>query len=72
MCVCLVKSGHLQLFDVGSSELVEEVEAHEGAVWGLCLMPDKRGVVTGSADKTVKFWEFELTSGEEGSRGGQR
>lgn len=25
-----------------------------------CVPPLQRGIVTGSADKTVKFWEFEL------------
>ena len=70
LCLCLVKCGRLQIFDVGSSDLVEEMEAHEGAVWGLSLTPDRRGVVTGSADKTVKFWEFELMSPSEGAQGG--
>jgi len=71
-CLCLVKCGHLQIFDVGSSDMVEEVEAHEGPVWGISLTPDRRGVVTGSADKTVKFWEFELTSPNKGAHGGKR
>ena len=57
-----VQSGHLQLFDISSSSLLEEIPAHQGAIWGLSLFPDKRGVVTGSADHTVKFWEFELVS----------
>ena len=76
ICVCVGvlcgQSGHLQLFDVGSSQLLEEIEAHEGAVWGLSLTPDKRGVISGSADKTVKFWEFELTSPDERTPGGKR
>ena len=39
--------------------------AHDGAVWSVCVAPDRRGFVTGSADHTVKFWEFELVSDEE-------
>ena len=51
------------------------------AVWSLCLQPDKvhmsilsvcfvlflpqRGFVSGSADHTVKFWEFELVSDDD-------
>ncbi len=47
--------------DVASAEVIEEIEgAHEKEVWSLCLSPDGRGFVSASADKTVKFWEFEL------------
>ncbi|KAM4558542.1 WD repeat-containing protein 3 [Odontesthes bonariensis] len=54
------KSGKLQIFELASGSLLETVDAHDGAVWSLCLAPDQRGIITGSADKTVKFWEFEL------------
>uniref|UniRef100_A0A8P4G1I4 WD repeat domain 3 n=1 Tax=Dicentrarchus labrax TaxID=13489 RepID=A0A8P4G1I4_DICLA len=54
------KSGKLQIFELASGSLLETVDAHDGALWSLCLAPDQRGIVTGSADKTVKFWEFEL------------
>ncbi|PWA15611.1 hypothetical protein CCH79_00018459, partial [Gambusia affinis] len=54
------KNGKLQIFDLASGSLLETVDAHSGAVWSLCLAPDQRGVISGSADKTVKFWEFEL------------
>ncbi|TMS06102.1 WD repeat-containing protein 3 [Larimichthys crocea] len=58
------KSGKLQIFELASGSLLETVEAHDGALWSLCLAPDQRGIVTGSADKTVKFWEFELIKDE--------
>ncbi|XP_035031091.1 WD repeat-containing protein 3 [Hippoglossus stenolepis] len=54
------KSGKLQIFELSSGSLLETVDAHGAALWSLCLAPDQRGIVTGSADKTVKFWEFEL------------
>ncbi|KAK6315165.1 hypothetical protein J4Q44_G00146940 [Coregonus suidteri] len=54
------KSGKIQIFDLASGTLLETVDAHNGALWSLCLSPDQRGIVTGGADKTVKFWEFEL------------
>uniref|UniRef100_A0A3Q3AYF8 WD repeat-containing protein 3 n=1 Tax=Kryptolebias marmoratus TaxID=37003 RepID=A0A3Q3AYF8_KRYMA len=54
------KSGKLQIFELASGSLLETKEAHDGALWSMCLAPDQRGVITGSADKTVKFWEFEL------------
>ncbi|XP_068602448.1 WD repeat-containing protein 3 [Brachionichthys hirsutus] len=54
------KNGKLQIFELASGSLLETVDAHDGALWSLCLAPDQRGIVTGSADKAVKFWEFEL------------
>uniref|UniRef100_A0A8C9Y2Y9 WD repeat domain 3 n=1 Tax=Sander lucioperca TaxID=283035 RepID=A0A8C9Y2Y9_SANLU len=58
------KSGKLQIFELASGSLLETVDAHNGALWSLCLAPDQRGIVTGSADKMVKFWEFELIKDE--------
>ncbi|KAI9486509.1 MAG: WD40-repeat-containing domain protein [Benjaminiella poitrasii] len=54
------KTGELELYDIGSSSLVESVKAHDGAVYSLQVRPDKRGFVTGSADKDVKFWDFDM------------
>ncbi|XP_068428637.1 WD repeat-containing protein 3 [Clinocottus analis] len=58
------KSGKLQIFELASGSLLETVDAHHGSLWSMCLAPDQRGIVTGGADKTVKFWEFELITGE--------
>ena len=60
------KAGRLQLFDVSSSDMVEDIEAHEGSLWSLALRPDGRGVVTAGADKQVKFWDFSATRDENG------
>lgn len=54
------KSGELELFDVTSASLIDSVSAHEGAIWSLQVHPDGRSVVTGSADKTAKFWDFKI------------
>uniref|UniRef100_A0A3P8Q6V1 Small-subunit processome Utp12 domain-containing protein n=1 Tax=Astatotilapia calliptera TaxID=8154 RepID=A0A3P8Q6V1_ASTCA len=62
------KSGKLQIFELGSGSLLETVDAHDGAVWSICLAPDQRGIISGSADKTVKFWEFELVKDKETSQ----
>ncbi|CAI9538088.1 unnamed protein product [Staurois parvus] len=56
------KSGKLQLFDLSSGSELDSIPAHDGALWSICLSPDQRGFVTGGADKTVKFWEFELVN----------
>lgn len=58
------KTGKLQLFDLASGTLLETVDAHDGAVWSICLSSDQRGFVTGGADKCAKFWEFELVKDE--------
>ncbi|CAG9971147.1 unnamed protein product [Clonostachys byssicola] len=58
------KSGELQLFDIASAAVLDTVEAHEGAVWSLSLHPDGRSVVSGSADKTAKFWNFKIVQEE--------
>ncbi|EON97799.1 putative wd domain-containing protein [Phaeoacremonium minimum UCRPA7] len=54
------KTGELELFDVASAALLDSVSAHEGAIWSLQVHPDGRSVVTGSADKTAKFWDFKI------------
>ncbi|CAD5118777.1 DgyrCDS7455 [Dimorphilus gyrociliatus] len=53
------KKGLILIFDIGSSELIEKVEAHESSVTSLCSRPDLLGLVSGSEDKTVKFWDYE-------------
>ncbi|KAF9365558.1 hypothetical protein BGX34_009467 [Mortierella sp. NVP85] len=60
------KAGHLELFDLGSSSMIESIEAHEGAIWSLQIRPDRRGLVTGSADKDVKFWDFDMVEEQVG------
>ena len=38
------QAGNLEIFDVSSGDLLESVDAHSGAVWGLALTPDKVSV----------------------------
>lgn len=53
------KAGSVALYDISSSSLVQNIaEAHAGAVWSIQLRPDGQGLITGSADKSVKFWDF--------------
>lgn len=58
------KDGDLQLFDIASSALIETFKAHDGSIWALKVHPDGRSVVTGSGDKTAKFWNFEVVQVE--------
>jgi U3 small nucleolar RNA-associated protein 12 len=54
----------VQIIDVASAEVTEEVDAHEKEIWGKSLAPDRKGFITASADQTVKFWDLELIDGQ--------
>ncbi|KAH6560029.1 hypothetical protein BASA50_003229 [Batrachochytrium salamandrivorans] len=54
------KSGEIQLFDLPSSSLLESIQAHDGPVWSLQVRSDNNGIITGSQDKQVKFWDLRL------------
>ncbi|KAF1810677.1 F-box/WD repeat-containing protein pof1 [Eremomyces bilateralis CBS 781.70] len=58
------KSGELELFDIATATLIERFQGHENAVWTLQVHPDGRSLVTGGADKTAKFWNFEIVQEE--------
>lgn len=55
------REGELQLFDLTSSSVIANIDdAHEAAIWSLDITSDGKRLVTGSADKKVKFWNFEI------------
>ncbi|KAK9480728.1 WD40-repeat-containing domain protein [Lipomyces japonicus] len=58
------KSGQIEMFDVASSSLLDTIDAHDGAVWSLQVSHDGKTMVTGSADKSVKFWSFKIVQEE--------
>lgn len=58
------RNGELELFDIASSTLIDTVKAHEGPVWTLHVHPDGKSVATGSADKSAKFWNFDIVQEE--------
>ena len=58
------RNGELEIFDIASSTLIETVKAHEGPVWTLHVHPDGRSMATGSADKSAKFFNFEVVQEE--------
>ncbi|WVQ82103.1 hypothetical protein IAT38_004231 [Cryptococcus sp. DSM 104549] len=62
------KNGELMLYDVTASSLLKTYKAHSGPVWSVNVRPDGRGLVSGSADKDVKFWDFEMREEGEGER----
>ncbi|XBW36294.1 hypothetical protein QEN19_001883 [Hanseniaspora menglaensis] len=59
------REGHLQLFDLVTSTMILEIEnAHNGAIWCLDVSSDGRTIITGSQDKSLKFWKVEAAGGE--------
>ncbi|KAL0479198.1 U3 small nucleolar RNA-associated protein [Acrasis kona] len=54
------KSGSIELYDLLNGELLQSVKSHKGPVWTMVIRPDKKGIISASSDKTVKFYDFEL------------
>ncbi|KAH8157787.1 hypothetical protein CIB48_g10463 [Xylaria polymorpha] len=54
------KGGEIELFEVSTGTLLDSVTAHEGAIWSLQVHPDGRSIVSGSADKSAKFWKIQV------------
>jgi U3 small nucleolar RNA-associated protein 12 len=46
------------ILDIRSASTVETIKAHDGTVWSLDLNPDHTILVSGGADKLVKFWNI--------------
>ena len=58
------KEGTLEIFDIASSTLLETLPAHDRDIWSMQVHPDGRSLVTGSADKSAKFWDFKVVQEE--------
>ncbi|KAE8150303.1 hypothetical protein BDV25DRAFT_172250 [Aspergillus avenaceus] len=58
------KDGQLEVFDIASSTLLDTISAHDGPVWSLHVHPDGKSLVSGSADKSAKFWNFQVVQEE--------
>lgn len=65
------KEGALEIWDLAAAQKHNSVvDAHPGGVWSLDLSADGTTLVSGGADKTVKFWNIELTEDEVPGRPG--
>lgn len=58
------KEGNIELYDITTSSLVGSFPAHEGSVWSIDVAVDGKSLVSGGADKSVKFWEFRVVQEE--------
>lgn len=61
-CVVGTKKGNLVVINIGSSEIVNFYKASDKSITCLYAYPDGKGLVSGSDDKQVKFWNYELIS----------
>ena len=52
------------MFDVASSTSIDKIKAHAGPIWALDVHPDGKSAATGSADKSAKFWSFQVVQEE--------
>ncbi|KFD69234.1 hypothetical protein M514_04562 [Trichuris suis] len=58
--------GTLILFDIASGQQLQDIKAHDGAIWNIALTPDQKGIASCSADHSVKFFAFSLMSPSSG------
>ena len=58
------RGGSLEIFDIASSTLLETINAHERDIWSLQVHPNGKSLVTGSTDKSAKFWDFRVVQEE--------
>lgn len=58
------KEGKIELYDIVKAVKIGSIDAHAGAVWSLDISTDGKFMVTGGADKTVKFWSFKVIDAE--------
>ncbi|OAL38237.1 hypothetical protein AYO20_02296 [Fonsecaea nubica] len=58
------REGTLEVFDIAASTLLDTINAHERDIWSLQVSPDGKSLLTGSADKSAKFWQFQVIQEE--------
>ena len=54
------RNGELEVFDIASSTILDTIKAHDGPVWSLHVHPSGKSMVSGSADKSAKLWNFQV------------
>ena len=54
------KDGKLQAFSLQSLLQVQELPAHQGAVWALALAPNQQALLSAGADKEIRYWTLSM------------
>ena len=47
----------VRIWDARTGELLERLQGHRDSVYSVAFTPDERGLVSGSLDKTLKYWD---------------
>jgi len=56
------------IWDARTGELLETLRGHEGVAWSVAFTPDGRGLVSGSSDKTLKYWDISRLASRPGGQ----
>ena len=48
----------MRMWDVSTGQLVERLRGHRSDVCSVAFTPDGKGLVSGSSDRTMKFWDL--------------
>ena len=56
----------LWIWDSRTHRLVAKWQGHEGSVWCTQFTADGKGLISGGADKTVKYWDVNLLRSRQG------
>ena len=48
----------VRIWDVQTGQLIERLRGHRDSVYSVAFTPDGRGLVSGSLDKTLKYWDL--------------
>ena len=58
----------VHIWDACTGELLERLQGHKGSVWRATFTPDGRGLVSGSLDGTLKYWDVSRLANGPGGR----
>jgi len=56
------------IWNARTGELLERLQRHTSHVWSVAFTPDGRGLVSGSEDKTLKYWDVSRVANGPGGR----
>ena len=58
----------MRIWDARTGELLERLRGHRDSVYSVAFTPDARGLVSGSLDKTLKYWDVSRLANGPGGR----
>ena len=58
----------VRIWDACAGELLQTLRGHINGVWAVAFTPDGRGLVSGSLDETLKYWDVSCLASGPGGR----